>query len=228
MYTMYIERVISKTKFQKPKGSSKMSNVIETVVYDVKDLKKNEELKELVIEKNYDLNVDNDWWSESTLETWKDILSTMGFYDSCIMFSGFCSQGDGACFTTDFYSYEKGFITKLKTKFPKWNELHEVAKSLQKAYQKTKYQAYGKITHSGMYYHEMSTNIKVLQDFKEYGEGWVKEEIATLFEDVLVDINKLIYKHLQEDYEYLTSEEAIMETIESNDYTFDEDGKLVG
>jgi len=32
---------------------------------------------------------------------------------------------------------------------------------------------------------------------------------------------------LQKEYEYLTSEEAIIETIESNEYEFTEDGKLI-
>jgi hypothetical protein len=35
------------------------------------------------------------------------------------------------------------------------------------------------------------------------------------------------YAHmLQREYDYLTSEEAIRETIEANDYDFTEDGKL--
>ena len=35
------------------------------------------------------------------------------------------------------------------------------------------------------------------------------------------------WKILYDDYEYLTSEEAIKETIEANEYDFDEDGNLV-
>ena len=38
---------------------------------------------------------------------------------------------------------------------------------------------------------------------------------------------RLIYKSLNNDYDYLTSEEAIMETIEANGYEFNENGKII-
>jgi hypothetical protein len=35
-----------------------------------------------------------------------------------------------------------------------------------------------------------------------------------------------IYRALETEYDYLTSEEAIIETIEANEYEFTEDGEL--
>ena len=43
------------------------------------------------------VNSDN-YWSESVIEDWKQILDYLGFYDIDIFWSGFWSQGDGACF----------------------------------------------------------------------------------------------------------------------------------
>lgn len=44
------------------------------------------------------------------------------------------------------------------------------------------------------------------------------EYLASLLEDYSI--------MLQKEYEYLTSEEAIIETIQSNEYMFTEDGKI--
>jgi hypothetical protein len=40
------------------------------------------------------------------------------------------------------------------------------------------------------------------------------------------DINQEMLKMLREEYEYLTSDEAVIESIEINNYEFTEDGKI--
>lgn len=63
------------------------------------------------------------------------------------------------------------------------------------------------------YYHERTVKI----DFEQ-----LEDEI----EDWRIDKCHEIYKALEEEYDDLTSDERIIETIEANDYEFDEDGKL--
>ena len=59
---------------------------------------------------------------------------------------------------------------------------------------------------------KMSGNVDTLLELDE-------EYVLALLEDYRIMLNK--------EYEYLTSEEAIIETIEANDYEFTEEGKLV-
>jgi hypothetical protein len=76
---------------------------------------------------------------------------------------------------------------------------------------------------------------------KKYGEGndidgySVKEELYDEFdeeESILEDefkreLSVEILHWLRDEYEHLTSEEAIVETIEANEYEFTEEGKLI-
>jgi len=66
-----------------------------TTVYKFNELP--EIIKEKVLDKQRNINTDNEWY-EFTLDEWKTKLSEKGFTDAEIFFSGFCSQGDGACF----------------------------------------------------------------------------------------------------------------------------------
>lgn len=54
-----------------------------------------------------------------------------------------------------------------------------------------------------------------------------EEETETLHDWFLKELLNAYWNTLNEEYFYLTSEEAIKETIECNEYDFDEDGNLV-
>jgi hypothetical protein len=61
-----------------------------------------------------------------------------------------------------------------------------------------------------------------LQDFTDMDYD-VQENLNQNFK---IDILKDYLVMLKRDYDYLTTKEAIIETIEANDYTFTEDGKI--
>lgn len=48
--------------------------------------------------------------------------------------------------------------------------------------------------------------------------------LETWLEDIINDLDSMFFKLLENEYEYQTSEEAIIETIEANEYEFKEDG----
>lgn len=54
------------------------------------------------------------------------------------------------------------------------------------------------------------------------------DEIEDMEEEFKKDILQCYWKNLYEEYDYLTSNEAIIETIEANDYQFEEDGSRYG
>jgi hypothetical protein len=57
--------------------------------------------------------------------------------------------------------------------------------------------------------------------FNEYDE-----DLNYLERDYHHDLNEEMWKMLREEYEYLTSDEAVIESIEINNYEFTEDGKI--
>ena len=124
--------------------------------------------KAKVLDNLRDLNTNYSWY-ECTIEEFESKLKKLGFYDIKTEFTGFWSQGDGACFTA---KHKRGVIYKG---------------------QFTRY------SHSGT----MSCDES----------------------DVLLAASKRLsnklYKTLANEYEYLTSDEAIAETIEANEYEFD-------
>lgn len=126
------------------------------------ELTKEEQKKQ--IEKNRDINTDHGW-SDFLVGDFKDKLKKLGFYEIKVYWSGFNSQGDGACFEA------------------KHNR--------------------GSIVHSGRYYHEytMQCDCNVVL--------MVARRLAKKF-----------YIGLESTYDYLTSDEAIKESLIRNGVEF--------
>lgn len=185
-------------------------------VYSFKDLKTNKELKEKVLQNLSDINTDYEWY-DFIYDDAKTIGNYMGIEIGKIWFSGFYSQGDGACFE-GHYSFAKNSINNIKGYAPKDKELHRIVKELQELQKKHFYQLTATIKHRGHYYHSNCTDIQVYKD----GNYFDSEELETLLRDFM----EWIYEQLENEYDYATSEEAILETIEANDYEFTGDGKI--
>ena len=72
---------------------------------------------------------------------------------------------------------------------------------------------------------------KFPEKLDEYGDNINADDYESAIEDANADFLKSILEDysiiLQKEYEYLTSEEAIIESIEANEYEFDEHGKMI-
>ena len=64
-------------------------------------------------------------------------------------------------------------------------------------------------------------------DFITYAEYGDPEDLEDLNKEFLRSLCEDYRIILQKEYEYLTSEEAIIETIEVNEYEFTEEGELI-
>lgn len=74
---------------------------------------------------------------------------------------------------------------------------------------------------------EARTNLFLKDGEERTGEDEIiEEEVNDLEEEFLYDILRNYLKILKDEYEYLTSEKAIIEGIEANEYDFTEDGKI--
>lgn len=180
-----------------------------------------EEAKEKAINTHRDWNVDYYWW-DFVYDDAKDIASIIGIDIDNIWFSGFWSQGDGACFVGT-YRYVPGSVKKIKDHAPHDTELHSIAKNLQITQSKAQYQLYASVR-KNHFRHEHENSVDVSID-----HGWdyeFDESIARDLIDSLRDFMRWIYRRLEDEHRYLTSDEVVAETLVSNEVEFDENGNV--
>lgn len=192
-------------------------------IREIKTYKFNEltdKQKEKALEKYYNINTDHEWW-DCEFEDFKTIASLMGIKIDNIYFAGFSSQGDGACFTGN-YSYEKQAIKKVKEYAPQDTELHRIAGQLQEIQKRHLYLISATIKHNGHYYHELCTDIDVV-DFNGYSIAGDDFDNIT---ELLRDLMRWMYSQLDKQYNYLVSEKEIEETLIANEYDFTTNGEI--
>lgn len=175
------------------------------------------EAKEIAISNNYDWNVSDQFWSEYVTDDAKEIGKMIGIDIEAIYFSGFSSQGDGACFVGS-YVYRKGAAKAVADYAPTDSELLRIAKGLQAEQRKAFYGVYGHTAQRGHYMHSGCMSIEL---HSENDQPFDDDEIAQL----LRDFADWFYKRLEAEYDYLTSAEAIAEGLSANKVEFTENGE---
>lgn len=198
-------------------------------IYSIEDVKNNEELKELVVVKNRDINVDNNYWFEDILEDWKEQLRDYGFSEPEIRFSGFCMQGDGASFTSQAV-YLDLYLDALGHELYSDRQI-KLFLDLIRNYDVVEFGVERRDKH---YVHEYTTKVwydDYLYQFnrcprlQQFLTKFI-EDLRTHMQDKIEELNRKIYKDLDTAYAYLTSDSKVMETLEANDYEFTEDGGI--
>jgi hypothetical protein len=163
---------------------------------------------------------DPDW----IIEEFTSLLEKLGFSDVKIYYSGFYSQGDGACLTGR-YSYDSIGLDWIKENWPEIpcydtiQALQELGKVLYIDYDTTP-----KIYHSGRYYH---SNTMYTEYDSSYQPDNLLPKIDSLLDEFLGYAKELagyLYEMLEDDYNDCSSEESIIEFYNANDYEFYADG----
>lgn len=190
--------------------------------------------------------MDYEWW-EGVYEMAIEDGRELGFYIDKIYFSGFSSQGDGACWIgqVDVRQWlEKHVADSIGVSA--WCQLIQedvVGKHLQ-------------VTQSGRYNHENTMQFgDVVDRTDDYEDDW-KMELPSIFKgmdvqhlfDIIVtdpdchikstealtqaieesakDYARDIYQRLREEYDFLTTDEMMLDHFEANDYHFTNEGEL--
>lgn len=175
--------------------------------------------------------LDYEWW-EYTYEDAKTIGKHLGITIDDIYFSGFASQGDGACLTGSWSAYCMD-LKKLWEHCPKDEEIIRIGESLANIAQCVP-ASNAHIKHTGHYYHEHSVSIDVNIDEDaedpsgDYEEWFTQDEHIAYEEQIaelLRDFMQWIYKQLEAEHDYLMSDETVDESIRANEYTFTESGE---
>lgn len=181
-------------------------------VYEFEEL--SEEAQEKVLADNNQINIDYWEWWHNVYDIWEEKLEEMGYTNPKINFSGFWSQGDGASF-------------ECNIDLERWLKARKLTNKHRAIYRALKRDAIAyKIVQSGHYSHEMTMGIE-LYFSEENEEVYMKaEKVRELILDDARTQARLIYKELEEEYNFLTSKEVLTDTIRSNEWKFLEDGTM--
>ena len=192
-----------------------------------------DELSEEVQEKTLDryrdfINMDMDFDCYGfLLDDWKERLESIGFTDAKIYFSGFSSQGDGSVFEASIDN------EKLLDSLIMCNS-YDTAKQAEKCmflcaegFLNFSIQRNSFANH---YSHEKTAYIQSeIENGKisdsSYWNGII-DDITEATEELRLDLCRQIYKELENEYDFQTSDAAIRYTFEANEYEFTIDGKI--
>ncbi len=156
-------------------------------------------------------------WYDFVFEDAKKCASILGIEINNIYFSGFYSQGDGACFNGRF-SYAKGWKKALKAYAPMDTELLRIGQELQKIQKPFMYGLSGTIDCNDRY-----KSTKAVFHWSDNTPESIESDLSQVF----TDFASWIFSQLRTEYEWLTSEEQLIETANANDYAFDSEGRIV-
>lgn len=176
--------------------------------------------EELLEEYRY-VNVDHTSWWEFIYKDMRERLEAAGFHIDNFYWTGFWSQGDGACFEGHVWSSKKFYDAHFTPEqFPWVHQLIDMNGT-------TDIRA----EHRGPYYHAHSVSINVdIEPFEQVCRTDELEQAAAVvwdakleeefprFEEAVTEVLRgymqELYKLLNDEYDYLTSDEAVGEYIE--------------
>ena len=174
-------------------------------------------------------NVDDHEWWDSVYELFTEDMKAIGIEVDKMYFSGFWSQGDGACFEGGVCNWPL-FLKSLGYTNPLFIDHFDKHATFD-------------VRHRGFYYHENCTSFSMEfnlpeefdeEDFLQvYGYGEELRDAALIaalslpensgdalkaqFTEAFKDHMRDLYCRLEEEYEYLTSDEVVLESLEAND-----------
>lgn len=97
---------------------------------------------------------------------------------------------------------------------------------MQAAQRQNFYQLRAEVTHRGNYYHTFAMAVSVQRDSAAAVE--IIGDAESIVTDALRDLANWLYRQLEQEYDYLTSHEAVDETLVVGGYTFTEEGRRFG
>ncbi len=189
---------------------------------------------------------DDTYWSECVIDDAKDQGRHLGLDIDKIYYSGFSSQGDGACFEGSWRA-NRGDPVEL-AKNVKDEELIRIAEALAKIAESYPDASFH-VEQRGHYQHEnctvfdhchgnddetrdvlLSRYYSKDDEIDEDDNAIARERWANAYpedevEELARDFMRWIYSQLESAYDWTNSDEQVEESIVANEYTFTEDGK---
>ena len=195
--------------------------------------------KERALDKHRQVNTEHLDWFDFTYDDAKTIAGMLGFGDIDIAFTGFWSQGDGASFTGE-WSPRPYDLDAVKNHAPNDEKLHSIADAFQTLSTSHKrYDISAKVERiSSHYIHENTVRPTINFNYPDEFDDWneFQQMVFTAanpkpgqdYEDALTDAVRAfcrwIYRQLEAEYDYLTSDDAVAEYLSTSELQFTEEG----
>lgn len=157
-------------------------------------------------------------WYDYVFEDAKRLGALMGWNIDKIYFSGFSSQGDGACFEGS-WSSENVKPGGVKIEAPRDKRLHAIATEFERLALSG---LSCTVKQSGHYNHEGCTDFSI--DVPETVDDSKVEELKDALKENSRDFMRWIYRRLEAEYEYMSEDAQVDENITVNEYEFKADG----
>jgi hypothetical protein len=183
-----------------------------------------------ILDKHRHWNTEHDWW-DSTYDCFKEDMEKIGIEVDHMFFSGFSSQGDGACFEGRVSDWPK-FLASLGYTCPALMALAETGWRFS-------------VVKNGHYSHENCTSFSTTLNTLDCNDAFDDEDFAQVFSPYRTEIQtaawmaliadykrddleekfteafkdhmRQLYKMLEEEYEYLTTDESVLDSLDAND-----------
>jgi hypothetical protein len=184
-----------------------------------------------ILDKYRDFNTEHTEWWDCVYDDFKHDMSGIGIDVERMYFSGFSSQGDGACFDGRVYSWGD-FLPSIYRADPALISLAEQAWSF-------------RVQHRGHYYHENCTSFtsdmaspsdycysekdEFVQAYSPYKteiqdavfltilQGYDYDKLHDEFEEEFKSHMRALYNRLEVEYDAQTSDESVLEALNAND-----------
>jgi hypothetical protein len=191
-----------------------MPKVIKKTVYEFNELP--EDIQDEVVEKLYDINVDYEWWDmDGLLDLSKSEMKERKI--SKREYGGLMFSYDKLYFNIErgrsWYIQFERLVVNNENVFRKWLRIPK------KLWEKVDYEFPSPARNSSTTI-EFSENY-IYCDFTEKQQQ-ILDRAKEIFDDKIDEALNILEKQ----YNYLTSREAIVETIEANEYWFNENGDI--
>lgn len=222
-----------------------MPRVIERTVFKFSEL--SDSAKETARDA-YRLNNHHDEWWDYVYEDAVECGRLMGInidtrptklhgggvgFEPNIYFSGFSSQGDGACFTAGYSATDDDPVTAIMGHAGRDEKLKSIAKELALLQVTTRLKGCGTLngvitSNSHRYSHSNTMDCSATYTgVNGDADHDVPEEVEEALRDLMRRFADWIYRQLEAEYEYLNSDGCIDEQLSNNGDEFDEDGSIV-
>ena len=214
-----------------------MPRIVETTVYSIEEL--SETARERARAWYRETCLDHEWY-DFVYEDFETICGILGIVlrtspvrlhgggtrdKPHLYWRGFWNQGDGASFEGS-YRHARGATSAIRAHAPRDAELHRIADALQAVQRRNFWQLTGSIRTRGNYCHEYSMPIEVERDSPTW-QPMTDDAEDTVIE-AMRDLARWLYRQLRQEYEHLTSDAAIDETVADNCWTFTAGGERFG
>ena len=194
------------------------------------------DIQEIIIERKRNFVSEDDQWDYAQLPYYKDQLDENGYNNAKIYYSGFWCQGDGAVFEADINITH--FLNKWKDSFWILGIIEPLGYFTFRITGSDNHYSHKHTRHMDW---ELTGDIMeaVSEELNQFqyniivalgGEPFIEKELQRLCEEIETDRKEwcdTIYKGLETEYYYQTSDKCIIEQFRDYGDTFNEKGDFI-